>query len=991
MPKPPDRSGRGVIYGQVFAAERLPLPANKVTDGLHNRSASQDAHRASFLQRRAPILHFAVTSYSSSHPSVPASPLIRSLLQSHRVDDAVKLQCKETGEREWLVRRRAQAIARKMSADVRLWAVKMLGYGLGHLWRLLFRDQIFVDQEGLRRLSCLPGSCPVVYLPTHRSHVDYLLLSYVLFSRDITVPHIAAGDNLQIPLLGWVMRKGGAFFMRRSIRGSQDENVYKAVLAEYIQTLLQKGQSLEFFIEGGRGRDGKVCVPKLGLLSLVFDSVLDGHVPDVYLVPMAIDYDVVLDEPSYIRQSLGLKKARETLLQALRAFWSALWRDNGRVYVTFSEPVSLRDWLHAKQGGATGERRSSLVGSETRHRLQDKLAAFHAASAEAASPGAKLPPARLSETSVKDRAAVFQNGGPVHEAEKAPPSPQPEKGRSLERRASAVGALAAQFNAAGGSKAPMPSPQLVKAASSRRPPTSPVQDARKSWNGNGSSEKAERATAESPDGEAKGGVPEVETVSATAAESKAEPSNGELDTDVDEKTADKGTSKKDEYIDSNVHKPELLKDGAGVPSPPPRELPVEPGEAEALSVPAATGEPAIDRVYVGKEQRRELVAALGEEVGAAIRRSVAATPTALVAVALLTARDGTGLEREECAAAVDYVGWQVLARGGQIAVAGGVPWGREAAQEAVEEGVRLLGPCVSVCGTRMRAVRSPQRRLTLQYHCNQLVYLFAGEALVACAFASALSETRAGDTARRRSTIPRSTIAEKARWLRRLMRAEFDPLVGAADTDALWEEQLAAYLDRLVQEEAVLSLDGGRQLRPASRDPDANTLEARGVLTWAAALVRPHIRTYAYALRCLLALSNRPPLPDAAIVAALQAACAEPLLPSPSEAPAALAPSDAAPSEDILPSVFVLRGLLSTVNAMGLLPQGCSKEPLSPGGQPGDFSRVESLVDFAPLMQQAEKFGHSEGPGAAVEDVSVTQQLQAVAVMLDGFAAPLRI
>lgn len=120
-----------------------------MTDGLH--SWSQDAHRASFLQSRAPILHFAVTSYSSSHPSVPASPLIRSLLQSHRVDDAIRLQSKESGEREWLIRRRARAIAWKMSADVRLWAVKMLGYGLGHLWRLLFRDQIFVDQEGLRR------------------------------------------------------------------------------------------------------------------------------------------------------------------------------------------------------------------------------------------------------------------------------------------------------------------------------------------------------------------------------------------------------------------------------------------------------------------------------------------------------------------------------------------------------------------------------------------------------------------------------------------------------------------------------------------------------------------------------------------------------------------------------------------------------------------------------------------------------------------------
>jgi glycerol-3-phosphate O-acyltransferase len=122
-----------------------------VTDGRYTRTAGQDAFRASFLLRHAPILHFALTAYPGDHPSEPASPLIRALLQSHRVDDAIRFRSKETGEKEAAIRRRARAMAQKMSADVRLWAVKMLAYGLGHIWRWLFKDELYVDQQGLRR------------------------------------------------------------------------------------------------------------------------------------------------------------------------------------------------------------------------------------------------------------------------------------------------------------------------------------------------------------------------------------------------------------------------------------------------------------------------------------------------------------------------------------------------------------------------------------------------------------------------------------------------------------------------------------------------------------------------------------------------------------------------------------------------------------------------------------------------------------------------
>lgn len=357
------------------------------------------------------------------------------------------------------------------------------------------------------------------------------------------------------------------------------------------------------------------------------------------------------------------------------------------------------------------------MGSETRHRLQDKLAAFHAASAEVASPGAKRAPDLRPQTSVKDRAAVFQNGGEVTEGEQSPPPVPPnEKKRSLERRLSAVGALAAKFNSQGGDKLPMPSPQHAMKPNSKRPPEKEHEIQKRE------AEKdvvADAQTLEHPENR----LGQVKTNQ--AGETAEADRNG-----VTEMGADgEGVSKELETRTSQgdrQHEPDgflvdesVLQSQEGSEPSPPRELSLDASAAEPLSVPAPCGEPVVDRVFISKEQRRELVGALGEELGGAIRRSVAATPTALVAAALLTAKDGGGLDREECVAAVDYVARQVLARGGQIAVVDGAPWSQEVARAMVEEGVRLLGPCVEGGSNRLRPGRAPQQRLTLQYHCNQ--------------------------------------------------------------------------------------------------------------------------------------------------------------------------------------------------------------------------------------------------------------------------------
>jgi hypothetical protein len=143
------------------------------------------------------------------------------------------------------------------------------------------------------------GACPASSSP-HRSHIDYLLLSYVFYKHNIPLPFIAAGTNLMFWPLGHVFRKAGAFFHPRTFGGNV---VYRQVMETYIRTMLREGYPIEFFIEGGRSRTGKMVMPKYGMLSMVIQACTELH-RDVALIPVFIGYDRVLEEKSYI-QELG--------------------------------------------------------------------------------------------------------------------------------------------------------------------------------------------------------------------------------------------------------------------------------------------------------------------------------------------------------------------------------------------------------------------------------------------------------------------------------------------------------------------------------------------------------------------------------------------------------------------------------------------------------------------------------------------------------------
>ena len=202
-------------------------------------------------------------------------------------------------------------------------------------------EGITVDKDGLNRVKNMSKKGPIIFVPCHKSHIDYLILSYLLYYNNLPCPHVAAGKNLSFWPVGPLFRGGGAFFIRRTFKGAV---LYSKVFAEYIHNLLSEGFNIEFFIEGGRSRTGKLVLPKLGLLSILLNAYKNRACKDMIFAPIFIGYDTVLEESSYLHEIEGKEKQPESLLQVIKAR-KFLKKRYGRIYIQFHEPISLKDLL----------------------------------------------------------------------------------------------------------------------------------------------------------------------------------------------------------------------------------------------------------------------------------------------------------------------------------------------------------------------------------------------------------------------------------------------------------------------------------------------------------------------------------------------------------------------------------------------------------------------------------------------------------------------
>ncbi|KAF2265843.1 acyltransferase-domain-containing protein [Lojkania enalia] len=185
----------------------------------------------------------------------------------------------------------------------------------------------------------------IIFLPCHRSHVDYVSLQIICYRLGLALPTVVAGDNLNFPVVGAFLQHAGAMWIRRSFG---DDQLYTTLVQAYIDTLLANGFNLECFVEGGRSRTGKLLPPKFGILSYMLDSVASGRVKDAIICPVSTQYDKVIEVDSYISELLGQPKPKENLMDFLSAS-SVLSLKLGRVDVRFHEPWSLRQFIDEQE------------------------------------------------------------------------------------------------------------------------------------------------------------------------------------------------------------------------------------------------------------------------------------------------------------------------------------------------------------------------------------------------------------------------------------------------------------------------------------------------------------------------------------------------------------------------------------------------------------------------------------------------------------------
>ena len=217
-----------------------------------------------------------------------------------------------------------------------------------------------VDPSDIERLRKAAHDGTLVLLPSHKSHIDYLILSYVFNLQNLPLPLIAAGDNLDFFPIGPVLRRGGGFFIRRSFRG---DRLYAAVVDAYVRRLIRDGYPIELFLEGGRSRTGKLLPPKFGLLSMIVDATLAMPERRCLFVPVSIGYERVIEADSYERELLGGEKAKEDAAGLLRSS-DFLRHRYGRINLQFGQLLTLREIsaeLALAPDAMTPAKRRSLV------------------------------------------------------------------------------------------------------------------------------------------------------------------------------------------------------------------------------------------------------------------------------------------------------------------------------------------------------------------------------------------------------------------------------------------------------------------------------------------------------------------------------------------------------------------------------------------------------------------------------------------------------
>jgi len=325
--------------GKVFVEISEPTDLKAFVDDASSRSRGVE-YQSLYLRRN--LLRQINRHRQSITGPVLKSPeeLKENILTGDRMQEFLQKQTETRDVDLMQLRKEADGYLEEIAAQYSPNLIKIASVAVEYITRTMF-DGVSVHSEDIKYVKDAYRKGPLILIPCHKSHIDYLILSYVLYHNDMTCPHIAAGKNLSFWPMGPLFRRGGAFFIRRSFRGAK---IYSKVFTEYIYKLLEEGFNIEFFIEGTRSRTGKLILPKLGFLSMLLEAFKNGACEDMIFVPIYIGYDRVLEESAYVHEMEGGQKEPENLLQLLKAR-RFLKKRYGRIYIRFHDSLSLNRLL----------------------------------------------------------------------------------------------------------------------------------------------------------------------------------------------------------------------------------------------------------------------------------------------------------------------------------------------------------------------------------------------------------------------------------------------------------------------------------------------------------------------------------------------------------------------------------------------------------------------------------------------------------------------
>jgi glycerol-3-phosphate O-acyltransferase len=327
--------------------------------------AAEDLGAARSLRKVARILrvHFQRVRGAAIGPDLShRRTVIDEVLRSEAGRKAIDEQLRKDRNAEYKVRKQARKYAVEIAANYSYAFVRLASFVLTWFWNRIYDG---VELQHFRSFRKLAPDYEIIYVPCHRSHIDYLLVSYFVYHNGLVPPHIAAGVNLNLPVLGHFLRMGGAFFLRRSFRS---QKLYSAVFYEYLARILSNGTAIEYFIEGTRSRTGRLLQPKGGMLSMTARAYLRAPQKPIMFQPIYVGYERLVEGGSYTAELSGQQKKSESWGDLLKVF-GILKQRYGKVHVSFAEPVFLDQVLDEMAPGW----REQATGANERPALLNPL------------------------------------------------------------------------------------------------------------------------------------------------------------------------------------------------------------------------------------------------------------------------------------------------------------------------------------------------------------------------------------------------------------------------------------------------------------------------------------------------------------------------------------------------------------------------------------------------------------------------------------------